>query len=121
MLAAGRWQPDGTLVYLQTFADMAAATFSVPTPANPDFARPFQGYDGPEARLLLGITEKLGDAGAREQLTALMADVFENVSMQDDLDKRSGWAIALENPKETARRTPAAAKRPPVEGEGLSR
>jgi hypothetical protein len=116
VLAAGRWQPDGTLVYLQTFAEMAAATFSVPTPAKPDFTRPFQGYYGPEARLLLQITEKLGDAGAREQLTALMADVFENVSMQDDLNRRSGWAIASGNPKETARRTTTAAKRPPAGG-----
>jgi hypothetical protein len=116
VLAAGRWGPDRTLTYLQTFSDVATATFSVPTPARPDFPRPFQGYYGPEARLMLRITEKLGDAGAREQITALMANVFENVSMRDDLNKRSGWAIGYEAAKEATRRTTTAAKRPATRG-----
>ena len=99
LLAAGTWSKGRRhAVYFQTFAEMSKATFAAAEPGNPDFVRPFAGYLGPEARLLLLICEKLGDAGARRALKALMADVFENVSMQDDLNKRSGWAIAFENP-----------------------
>jgi hypothetical protein len=114
LLAAGTWGPDRKLTYFQSFSEMAAATFSVPTPAKPDFVRPFEGYYGPEARLLLRITEKLGDAGALDQIAALMGDVFENVSMIDDLNKRSGWAIGYGAPNQTSRRAAPPAKRPPA-------
>jgi hypothetical protein len=114
LLAAGTWGPNHKLTYFQTFSEMAAATFSVPTPARPDFVRPFEGYYGPEARLLLRITEKLGDAGALDQIAALMADVFENVSMRDDLNKRSGWAIGYDAPNQISRRNSTPAKRPPA-------
>jgi hypothetical protein len=114
LLAAGKWGPDRKLTYFQTFSEVATATFSVPTPARPDFVRPFEGYYGPEARLLLRITEKLGDAGALDQIAALMADVFENVSMRDDLNKRSGWAIGYGTSNQTTRRNTTAAKRPPA-------
>ena len=114
LLAAGTWGPDRKLTYFQSFSEVAAATFSVPTPAKPDFVRPFEGYYGPEARLLLRITEKLGDAGALDQIAALMADVFENVSMIDDLNKRSGWAIGYGAPNQTSRRATPPAKRPPA-------
>ncbi len=74
---------------------MSKATFAAAEPGkSPDFVRPFAGYLGPEARLLLLICEKLGDAGASQSLKALMADVNDGVSMVDDLNKRSGWAIA---------------------------
>jgi hypothetical protein len=73
---------------------MASATFSVPNAARPDFVRPFEGYYGPEARLLLMICERLGDSGATRSLALLMADVQSGVRMVDDLNKRSGWAIA---------------------------
>jgi len=114
LLAAGTWGPDRKLTYFQSFSEVAAATFSVPTPAKPDFVRPFEGYYGPEARLLLRITEKLGDAGALDQIAALMGDVFENVSMIDDLNKRSGWAIGYGAPNQTSRRATPPAKRPPA-------
>jgi hypothetical protein len=114
LLAAGTWGPDRKLTYFQTFSEVATATFSVPTPSRPDFVRPFEGYYGPEARLLLRITEKLGDAGALDQIAALMADVFENVSMRDDLNKRSGWAIGYGASNQTTRRNTTAAKRPPA-------
>ena len=79
----------------QTLAEMSKATFAAAEPGkSPDFVRPFAGYLGPEARLLLLICEKLGDAGASQSLKALMADVNDGVSMVDDLNKRSGWAIA---------------------------
>jgi hypothetical protein len=114
LLAAGTWAPDRKLTYFQTFSEVAAATFSVPTPARPDFVRPFEGYYGPEARLLLRIAEKLGDAGALDQIAAVMADVFENVSMRDDLNKRSGWAIGYGASNQTTRRNTTAARRPPA-------
>jgi len=96
LLAAGK-KPDPSsrsVTYFQRFADMAAATFGVPSAAKPDFVRPFEGYYGPEARLLLMICERLGDPGATKSLQALMADQTAGVSMVQDLNKRSGWAIA---------------------------
>lgn len=114
LLAAGTWGPDRKLTYFQSFAEVAAATFSVPSPARPDFVRPFEGYYGPEARLLLRITEKLGDAGALDQIAALMADTFENVSMVDDLNKRSGWAIGYGAPTQISGRSPTPARRLPA-------
>ena len=97
LLAAGTWSkgPRSTVTYFQTLAEMSKATFAAAEPGkSPDFVRPFAGYLGPEARLLLLICEKLGDAGASQSLKALMADVNDGVSMVDDLNKRSGWAIA---------------------------
>ena len=96
LLAAARRSSDRRITYFQTFLEMAAATFSVPTPSQPDFVRPFEGYYGPEARLLLLICEGLGDAKATEALDGLMADVSNNVKMIDDLNRRSGWAIAAD-------------------------
>jgi hypothetical protein len=98
LLAAGRWSPDRKVTYFQTFAEVAAATFSVPKPTAPDFVRPFEGYYGPEARLLLTICQALGDAGATESLARLMSDATDGVSMSDDLNKRSGWAIGRPDP-----------------------
>src|SRR6185436_12514994 len=95
LLAAGKLSngPRSTVTYFQRFSEMAAATFGVPTPGKPDFVRPFEGYYGPEARLLLLICAGLGDAGANAALTGLMADVSNaGVKMTDDLNLRSGWA-----------------------------
>jgi len=97
LLAAGTWTsgPRSTVAYFQTFTEMRNATFAASDPGKaPDFVRPFQGFLGPEARLLLLMCEKNGDAGAAQSLTALMSDVNDGVSMAADLDKRSGWAIA---------------------------
>ena len=98
LLAAARWSngPGSTMSYFQRFSEMAAATFSVPAPTGPDFIRPFEGYYGPEARLMLLICEALGDPGATAALTGLMADVTDQRKMVDDLNTRSGWAIARE-------------------------
>ena len=96
---------------------MAAATFSAPTPANPDFVRPFEGYYGPEARLLLFICDGLGDANAPEAIARLMADETDHVTMADDLNARSGWAIARESVNPAARgATTALPQRPASQG-----
>ncbi|PYR38039.1 MAG: hypothetical protein DMF93_16805 [Acidobacteria bacterium] len=117
LVAAGWWAPDRRIIYFQTFADMAAATFSVPTPANPDFVRPFEGYYGPEARLLLFICDGLGDATAPEAIARLMADETDHVTMADDLNARSGWAIARESVNPAARgATTALPQRPASQG-----
>jgi hypothetical protein len=94
LLAAATWTADRKLTYFQKLSDMAAATFSVPKSGAPDFVRPFEGYYGPEARLMLMICEGLGDAGAADAIKTLMADVTEKVKMTDDLNSRPGWAIA---------------------------
>jgi len=113
LLAAGKFTaPPGSgrsVVYFQTFGEMAAATFAAADPGHPpDFVRPFEGFYGPEARLLLMICEKLGEGAAAANLAALMADVNNNTTMADDLNKRSGWAIASALPGGTdARRAPA--------------
>ena len=45
------------------------------------------------------MCERLGDAGAAESIKALMLDVNGGLSMVDDLNKRSGWAIASDLPQ----------------------
>ena len=96
LLAAGRWKASPKAVdYFQTIGEVAAATFSAHDPGGPpDFIRPFPGYYGPEARLLLMICERLGDRGATAALASLMAASHDGVSMKQDLNRRSGWAIA---------------------------
>jgi len=100
LLAAGKYTaPAGasgrSVAYFQTFGEMAAATFAAADPGHPpDFVRPFEGFYGPEARLLLMICEKLGERAATASLAALMADVNDNTTMAADLNRRSGWAIA---------------------------
>jgi len=96
LLAAGRWPPGGERIpaFFSRFSEVAAATFSVPSPAHPDFVRPFEGYYGPEARLLLMICDRLGERSAASSLAALMAHATDGVRMTDDLNRRSGWAIA---------------------------
>ena len=56
--------------------------------------RVFEGYYGPEARLMLLIAREQGWPGADEAFTYLMRDAEPSgVTMQQDLEKRSGWAI----------------------------
>jgi hypothetical protein len=120
LLAAGAWTkgPRSTVNYFQTFTEMRNATFAAADPGKaPDFVRPFQGYLGPEARLLLMMCDKLGDAGAAQSLTLLMSDVNSGVSMVDDLNKRSGWAIAphsvnVGDARLSQSQRPAAARKP---------
>jgi hypothetical protein len=45
---------------------------------------------------MLMICERLGDAGASKSLALLMSDAESGVRMTDDLNKRSGWAIAAQ-------------------------
>jgi hypothetical protein len=96
LLAVGKWTAGSPprVEYFRTLAEVATATFSVPTPAAPDFVRPFEGYYGPEARLMVMICRRLGDAGADAALAAVMADSKDGVSMIADLNRRAGWAIA---------------------------
>jgi hypothetical protein len=57
--------------------------------------RPFAGYYGPEARLMLLIGHHLRWPGAAESLGYLMGTADENgVTMMQDLRRRSGWALA---------------------------
>ena len=57
--------------------------------------RPFPGYYGPEARLMLLIAKHLRWPGAADALTYLMGATDENgVTMTQDLNRRSGWALA---------------------------
>src|SRR6185503_7519830 len=102
----------------QTFTEMGNATFAAADPGKaPDFIRPFAGYLGPEARLLLLMCEKNGDAGAAQSLATLMSDVNAGASMVDDLNKRSGWAIAPQSvnvgdARLSQSQLPAAARKP---------
>jgi hypothetical protein len=57
--------------------------------------RPFPGYYGPEARLMLLMGNHLRWPGAAESLTYLMGTSDGNgVTMTQDLRRRSGWALA---------------------------
>jgi hypothetical protein len=108
LVAAGTLSADRKVTFFQKFSDAAGATFGVPKGGQPDFVRPFAGYYGPEARLLLMICDGLGEAAAADRVTDLMADKYQDVRMIDDLNKRSGWAIAAGsvNPSAVARLVP---------------
>jgi hypothetical protein len=59
--------------------------------------REFEGYYGPEARLMLMIGMRLGLPGAAQAYDGLWSHTGTGgVSMKADLARRSGWAIALE-------------------------
>ena len=107
LLAAATWTDGHKPRYFQQFSEMAAATFAVPKADAPDFVRPFEGYYGPEARLLLMICERLGDRGAEDALKSLMAD---STHMTADLNARSGWAIASGGVTPTAASAAATAR-----------
>jgi hypothetical protein len=103
LLAVGKWngrpQAEGSQVtYFQTWAQVRDATFCCTDPNTglSYMARPFQGYYGPEARLLLMILSKLPNVPeAAGRLDYLMKDVGDDGRrMADDLSVRSGWAIA---------------------------
>jgi hypothetical protein len=108
VLAAGQWRGSGSnrsVEYFQSLTDVAAATFKPGDPGRPpDFVRPLPGYYGPEARLLLMISHRLGETGAAAALASLMKNSHDGVSMIDDLNRRSGWAIASA-PADVARAT----------------
>jgi hypothetical protein len=56
--------------------------------------REFQGYYGPEARLMLLIARDQQWPGAEEAYAYLMRDVDPSgVTMRQDLERRSGWGI----------------------------
>lgn len=76
--------------------------------------RPFQGYYGPEARLMLMIARRLGWPGAAESLQYLMTNVGgDGVTMLADLNRRSGWAIADGTAATTPSRVTASQPRRP--------
>lgn len=86
-----------SVTYFKTFGEM----FNI-TDKYGNF-RPFQGYYGPEARLMLMIAKRLGWPGAADSLQYLMTNTSaEGVSTIADLNKRSGWAIAETAPEVTS-------------------
>jgi hypothetical protein len=56
--------------------------------------RPFPGYYGPEARLMLLIAHRQRWPGAASALDYLMGTTDATVTMTHDLNRRSGWALA---------------------------
>jgi hypothetical protein len=56
--------------------------------------RPFPGYYGPEARLMLLIAHRQRWPGAAAALDYLMGTTDGSVTMTHDLKRRSGWALA---------------------------
>jgi hypothetical protein len=57
--------------------------------------RQFEGYYGPEVRLMLMIGMRLGLPGAEKAYEGLHSHVgADGVSMKADLARRSGWGIA---------------------------
>jgi hypothetical protein len=76
--------------------------------------RPFPGYYGPEARLMLLIGDHLRWPGAEDSLTYLMGTSDEHgVTMAQDLRRRSGWALAGAGlpAQRTERRLPSSGSR----------
>jgi hypothetical protein len=113
LLAVGTWsgrpQAEGSKVnYFQTWTQVRDATFCCTNPATglSYMARPFQGYYGPEARLLfLILAPNVREAVAR--LEYLMADVGDDGRRTvEDLSVRSGWAIAPASVNTIATRAP---------------
>ena len=102
------WEND-VITYHSTMKDVFDASVSV---RDKDlagnivavFQRPFEGYYGPEARLMLMVARGLGLAGAEEAYQYLMGHAFttwpdgrpgDGETMVHDLNERSGWAIGL--------------------------
>jgi hypothetical protein len=56
--------------------------------------RPFPGYYGPEARLMLLVAQRQRWPGADEALAYLMGAAEADVTMVRDLNRRSGWALS---------------------------
>lgn len=99
VLALGTKAGSG-IKYFNTMAEMFRVTDKYGN------YRPFQGYYGPEARLLLMIAMRLGLPGAPAAFQYLSSNVgADGISMTADLHRRSGWAIASEEPA-VSRSTP---------------
>jgi len=89
---------------LQKVFEISSTAKSNPANTIGDFYRPFEGVYGPESRLMLMVARGLGLEGAEEAYAFLMGhadDVWPNgtegghVTMQQDLNRRSGWAIGI--------------------------
>jgi hypothetical protein len=78
----------GQRTYLTNLRDVFALARE-----NGDF-RPFPGYYGPEARLMLLIAQAQGWPEANQALTYLMGAADGDITMLRDLNRRSGWAIS---------------------------
>ncbi len=102
------WEND-VITYHQTMKEVFDATVSIRDLDNQGnmvaiFQRPFEGFYGPEARLMLMVARGLGLAGAEEAYQYLMAHAYttwpdgrpgDGETMLHDLNERSGWAIGL--------------------------
>jgi hypothetical protein len=88
VIAVGKREGQ-TFTYFDNMRDVFNATEQLGN------LRPFQGYYGPEARLMLMIAMRQRLPGASTSYEYLMSDVGrDGVSTIADLEKRSGWAIA---------------------------
>ncbi|MEO8679642.1 MAG: hypothetical protein ABI665_11385 [Vicinamibacterales bacterium] len=90
VLAVGT-KTGNTVKYFTTLAEMFQITDKFGN------LRPFEGYYGPEARLMVMMAMLQGLPGASEAYQFLMSHVGEDgISLAADLAKRSGWGIALD-------------------------
>jgi hypothetical protein len=101
LLNVGEWSglvhgDPSTIVYRRSWAAVAAATFATRDPAShiPYMDRPFEGYYGPEARLLLMMAAARSLPGAAAALSTLTTDANNGTTFLDDLNARAGWALA---------------------------
>jgi hypothetical protein len=82
----------------QVFTATSAPMCGEPTPA-PCNERPFEGYYGPEVRLMLMIARGFGGTtggSAQQQYDFIMShQQGGSGTMMQDLNRRSGWAIAI--------------------------
>jgi hypothetical protein len=102
------WEND-VITYYDTLEEVLEATQSVMGFNEVDefviaFQRPFEGFYGPEARLMLMVARGLALPGAQEAYDFLMGHAFTEwpdgrpgggETMMHDLNERSGWAIGL--------------------------
>ena len=88
----GTWNSDGSITYYTSLSTMHQVI------VNDGDTRPFQGYYGPEARLMLMIARHNGWAGAQAAYDYLFPQigVASFANGLSDLANRSGWAIAFD-------------------------
>jgi hypothetical protein len=98
VLAVGTRSGQG-IKYFDTIGEMFSVTDKLGN------YRQFEGYYGPEARLMLMIAVRQGLPGAAAAYESLNSHSgTDGVSMKADLARRSGWALAMEPQPAPARR-----------------
>lgn len=86
VIPVATWNSNGSMTPYTTISQAYAGTTT----------RPFQGYYGPDARLLLMIARRLGMSGADSAYTYLFDFIGNQIYVNgvSDLANRAGWAIA---------------------------